>query len=415
MANRESRSWAHKSGESDVSRVFQREGAWWIDFKDARGVRRRKKVGPNKRIAKEVLDGILGSVARREHLGVIDDSPISFADFAKVWIERIGHTLKPRTHERFLGAIEKHLTLAFPGQLRGITASAAEKYVAKRLADGAQASTVNREMTVLKHMLRRAVAWEFLSRNPFLDNQGRLLEGLRPLREPAGRTRFLSLEEIDRSLAVCDFEAATSTLTRGYLRVFVVVALNTGMRRNEILSLSRRSVDWTNRIVTLVETKNGEPRHVHLNEAAYNALRLLPARIGDERLFPFKPHQITMAFHRAVTRAGIEDLRLHDTRHTFASYQAMAGVQGRGLQALLGHKDGRMTLRYSHLSDTYLKTAVNNVQLGRAPERSRELGTYLAPSDRPASAESRKPLISFGDPSGSRTRVPDVRGRCPNH
>ena len=55
------------------------------------------------------------------------------------------------------------------------------------MADGAKSSTVNREMTVLKHMLRRAVAWEYLSRNPFLDNQGGLVESLKPLKEPAAR------------------------------------------------------------------------------------------------------------------------------------------------------------------------------------------------------------------------------------
>jgi integrase len=398
-----------------MSRVFQRQGSWWIDFKDVRGLRRRRKIGPNKRVAREVLDGILGSVARREHLGVIDDSPITFHEFASVWLDRISHTLKPTSRERFLGAIENHLKPAFQGQLRSITASAAEKYVAKRLANEAQASTVNREMTVLKHMLRRAVAWEYLSRNPFLDNQGRLLEGLRPLKEPAGRTRFLSLDEIEHLLAACDFESSSAPLTKGYLRSFVVVALNTGMRRNEILSLSRRSIDWSNRIASLFETKNGEPRHVYLNDAAYEALRSLPAGIDDERIFSFQPHQVTMAFHRAAKRAGLEGLRLHDTRHTFASYQAMSGVQGRGLQALLGHKDARMTLRYSHLSDAYLKTAVNNVVLGRIVERRSEDGTHLAPSDRPPSPGSRNSLNLLGDPSGSRTRVPDVRGRCPNH
>jgi hypothetical protein len=59
----------------------------WIDFADARGVRRRKKIGPSKRVAKEVLDGMLGRVARREYLGVIDDSPIAFAEFANIWLE----------------------------------------------------------------------------------------------------------------------------------------------------------------------------------------------------------------------------------------------------------------------------------------------------------------------------------------
>jgi integrase len=373
-----------------------------------------RKIGPSKRVAKEVLDGMLGRVARREYLGVIDDSPIAFAEFANIWLARIGHNLKPTTRERFLGAIENHLKPAFPGQLRSITAATAEKYVTVRLASGAQASTINREMTVLKHMLRRAVAWEFLGRNPFLDNQGRLVEGLKPLKEPAGRTRFLSLEEVDRLLAACDFEASPSELTKGYLRAFIMVALNTGMRRNEVLSLTKRSVDWTNRVASLFETKNGEPRHVYLNGAAYEALKALPARIDDDRLFPFKPHQVTMAFHPAVKRAGIENLRLHDMRHTFASYQAMSGVQGRGLQALLGHKDARMTLRYAHLSDAYLKAAVDNVILGSSgtPASRRSIvGTNLAPSDRRPSAGSCNPLIFFGDPSGSRTRVPDVRGR----
>jgi hypothetical protein len=68
-----------------MSRVFKRETNHWIDFKDARGMRRRKKIGPSKRVAQEVLDGILGNIARRQHLGVIEDSPISFADFADIW------------------------------------------------------------------------------------------------------------------------------------------------------------------------------------------------------------------------------------------------------------------------------------------------------------------------------------------
>jgi hypothetical protein len=67
-----------------MSRVFQRNGSWWIDFKDARGVRHRKKVAPDKRIAKEVLDGILGNVARRQHLGVrTEESTLSDFEIEK--------------------------------------------------------------------------------------------------------------------------------------------------------------------------------------------------------------------------------------------------------------------------------------------------------------------------------------------
>ncbi len=336
-----------------MSRVFQRSkgGPWWIDFKDAQGVRHRKRIGPNKRIAQEVLNGIIGNVARRQHLGIIADSAISFADFASVWRERVAPSLKPRSRERWFGIVEKHLKPAFPGALRAISAASIETHIAHRLDRGAQPATVNREVTVIKHMLKRAVAWEYLSANP--------AAGIRALKEPSGRTRFLSLEEIDRLLAACD-----RAQLRHYLRPFVVVALNSGMRRNEILSLTRRTIDWSNRLITLEATKNGEVRHVYLNDAGFEALRSLPARLDGDQLFPFGPNQISMALRRALKAAGIEDCRLHDLRHTFASYQAMNGIQGRGLQALLGHKDNRMTMRYSHLSDAYLRAAVNAVNLG---------------------------------------------------
>lgn len=84
-----------------------------------------------------------------------------------------------------------------------------------------------------------------------------------------------------------------------------------------------------------------------------------------------------MLFVRAVKRAGLENAKLHDLRHTFASYQAMAGVASRGLQVLLGHKDARMTMRYSHLSESYLRVAVNGVVLGS--DKKAANGTYLAP------------------------------------
>jgi len=74
-----------------------------------------------------------------------------------------------------------------------------------------------------------------------------------------------------------------------------------------------------------------------------------------------------MTFSRMVKRAGIADFRFHDLRHSFASYQAMSGISPRGLQALLGHKDQRMTMRYSHLSDGFLREAVERVVI-RAPE-----------------------------------------------
>jgi len=118
-----------------------------------------------------------------------------------------------------------------------------------------------------------------------------------------------------------------------------------GMRRNGILGLARAAIDWQNRMVTLGTTKNGDSRH--------------------------GPNQLSMAFSRVVKRAGIEDFSLHDTRHIFASYQAMAGTPRTRPAALLEHKDGRITMRYSHLSDEYLREAVNRFNL--SPESSLQM------------------------------------------
>ncbi len=377
-----------------MSRVFRNKGSWWIDFKDAAGARRRKKIpGADKRLAREVLNSYLGKVARQEHLGVLDDSPISFADFAKEWRRRVTPTLKPGTQERWFGILEKHLKPAFPGALRAITQADVESYIARRLEEAtvdkvrviggresnrrrmrrARPATVNRELAVIKHMMRRAVDWRYVAENR--------VAKIKPLKEAPGRTRFLSLEEIGRLLEACDAEALISPLARVYLKPFVLLALNSGMRRNEILGLTRRAIDWQNRMVTLEATKNGDIRHVYLNDTAAEALRSLPARIDTDRLFPFKPSQVSMAFRRAVKRAKIADFRLHDARHTFASYQAMAGVQGRGLQELLGHKDGRMTMRYSHLADTYLRAAVNKVNLGGADATAAALSGATSDAD----------------------------------
>ncbi len=361
----------------------RRSKCYWYDFIDANGQKRRLKGTPSKRVTEELLNDKLNKVAREEHLGIVDDTGMSFARFTEIWADRILPQRRPGTAGRWQEILDLHLKPAFKGSLRSIKLGAVESYMAERLQPrpcdrcdgkkkvsgracsrcagtgerkGAAPATVNRELAVLRHILKRAVAWKYLGRYP--------LEGLKLLKEPSGRTRFLTEEEIDQLLAACGDSRSP------YLKPFALVALNTGMRRGEILSLTRRSIDWQNRVATLSQTKNGETRPAHLNDTAFEALKSLPTRL-DGRLFPFKDdHAVSRAFRRAVERAGIEDFHLHDLRHTFASYQAMGGMSSRGLQGLLGHKDGRMTLRYSHLSDAFMKAAVNRVNLGAASPAS---------------------------------------------
>ena len=95
-----------------------------------------------------------------------------------------------------------------------------------------------------------------------------------------------------------------------------------------------------------------------MNDTVYHVLKSLPHHLHSELVFPnINGNMVTVAFERACKRAKIEDLRFHDLRHTFASYLTMGGVNLRTVQTLLGHKDLRMTMRYSHLSPEHLKEA----------------------------------------------------------
>jgi integrase len=211
---------------------------------------------------------------------------------------------------------------------------------------------------VLKHILRRAYLWKDADGDRYLRHYP--LQDLKRLKEPKGRVRFLVDDELPRLLGACADSRSP------YLTPFMLVSINTGMRRGEILHLERKDINWTRRTANLRETKNGESRIVHLNDSAIEALRSLPVRI-DGRLFPFADDAvISRSFRRACARAAVHDFRLHDLRHHFASAQAMVGTSTRILQALLGHKDSRMTMRYSHLSENTLEQAVNKINIGPA-------------------------------------------------
>lgn len=181
---------------------------------------------------------------------------------------------------------------------------------------------------------------------------------------PAGRVRWLTHAEAER-------------LTSGaamHLQPLLTFLLNTGARIGEAMALSWREVDLKARRIVFLDTKNGTNRGVPLNDAAWLALANLQGREGAVFRRPDGlPYEITewrsgnieRAFGTACKRAGINDFRPHDCRHTFASWCVMAGVPLRTVAELLGHKTLNMVLRYSHLSTEHLQEAVNKI--GRAP------------------------------------------------
>ena len=178
--------------------------------------------------------------------------------------------------------------------------------------------------------------------------------------ENPGRDRFLSPDEIRNLLAECRKDPAA------FLYPLVVLAIYTGGRQGELLNLQWEDVDLRRRQVTFMNTKNGTNRTVALASPAYETLKILPHHLKSRLVFPSTTHSnkhvaIQKPWERARKKAGLEDVRFHDLRHTTASHLAMSGASLHDIATVLGHKTLAMVQRYSHLTEAHTAAAMNTM------------------------------------------------------
>jgi integrase len=216
-------------------------------------------------------------------------------------------------------------------------------------------ATVNRYLAALSHAFTIAVKeWRWVDSNP--------VSLVRKLSEPRGRVRFLSEEERSHLLSACKNSAYPQ------LYLLVVLFLSTGARRMEILSLRWGDIDLNRRVIILDETKNGERRLLPLQGHAYDLLSDYAKirHLNTELVFPSpsdlnKPIEIRIFWEKALKEADINDFRLHDLRHSAASYLAMNGATLTEIAEVLGHKTLQMVKRYAHLSDAHTASVVEKM------------------------------------------------------
>jgi integrase len=223
------------------------------------------------------------------------------------------------------------------------------------LDEGKSLSTWNRYRALLTHVFTVAVReWGWTDKNP--------CASIQPSREPRGRIRFLSENEVRALLAACREHP------HPHLHDVVLLALHTGARKDELLTLRWPCVDLARAQVRFLDTKNAEARTVPIIGRALDVLkeRSRFRTLGNDLLFPAPtkpevPCDIDRAFAQARDTAGLKDFRFHDLRHTAASYLAMAGCSLAEIGQVLGHKDSRVTARYAHLCDTHTRAVVDRL------------------------------------------------------
>lgn len=325
--------------------VYRKGKNWYIDYY-LKGRRKRKMIGPSKKLAVQVLKDVQIKMVKKEYLGVFEEKRILFEDYARLYLAYAKANKSFSTSCRD-GFSVNNLLGSFKGKyLFDITREMIDKYKAKRLEKVGPAS-VNRELACLKHMYSKAIEWGYLKANP--------AKGVKRLKEPPGRLRYLRPEEVDALLKCCSEN----------LRPLVITALNTGMRRGELLNLKWPQVDLENRKITVVDAKNNESRVIPMNQTLHRELLDLSRKVKGEYVFysrygrPFK--EIKEGFTGGLKKAKIDDFRFHDLRHTFGSHLVMQGVNLRTVQQVMGHKDIKMTMRYSHLSPEYVQEAMERL------------------------------------------------------
>jgi len=235
--------------------------------------------------------------------------------------------------------------------LRKFSTAIVEQLQTDLMSRGLKNSSCNKTLNIIKHMFNKAVEWDMAEVEVL-----KRVRKVKLLQDNSKRLRYLSKEECQVLINACD----------PHVKPIVVTALNTGMRRGEVLGLKWDNIDLRHGFILLDITKNGEKREIPINktlEALFldkNLIRRLDIPFVFYDSLTGKPYKnVKRSFYTACKRVGIRDFHFHDLRHTFASHLVMAGVDITTVKELLGHKDIKMTLRYAHLAPSHKVKAVD--------------------------------------------------------
>ncbi|XQW85673.1 tyrosine-type recombinase/integrase [Thalassotalea piscium] len=291
-------------------------------------------------------------------------------------------TRNAKTANRIVKSIKTGFPDYLEKQLATIVAWDIEKWRNLKTKSGMSPATINSYVNTLKGALSRAVEWGIIDSHDLNKVKSLKMDNavVRYLTKIEETSLYSSLRNRDRKVKD---ERENGNLFRqqrsysllpelrhcnycDYLEPLIILAVNTGMRKGEILGLEWSHIDLDKEFLTVISgnSKSGKGRHIPLNKAAKEALiNWLDDTNYQGYVFkgvdgqPIK--DIKKAWGNLLNVAEITDFRFHDLRHHFASKLVMAGVDLNTVRELMGHSDLKMTLRYAHLAPEHKAAAVN--------------------------------------------------------
>ncbi|MEK7369650.1 MAG: tyrosine-type recombinase/integrase, partial [Planctomycetota bacterium] len=289
-----------------------------------------------------------------------------FEEFASKYLEY--SKANKRSYRRDIDIIKALMPHFKSCRLSQITPEMVEKYKLERIKVVCKA-TVNRELDTFSSLFNRAIEWGRAETNP--------LRGVKDFKVDNRKERILSSEEEKRLLVVAP----------QHLKPILLVALHTGMRLREILNLPWECVDLEQGVVAIrgANSKNGRERKVPMNEVLKEVFtELYKGKDNLKWVFFNQDTQkpvgwVKRSFTTACKRAGIEGLRFHDLRHTFATRLVLNGVYLVTVKELLGHVEIETTMRYSHPTPLSKTLAVDTLLEGFSSGDGHQMDTWRTP------------------------------------
>jgi len=314
--------------------------SWGIDFYD-NGQRIKKIIG-SKQDAEHSLHLIKADSLRGE-LRLIKKSDMSFKQLTEKYLE-YGKTNGKRSLRRDQFNVKALIDYFEYFKASQINPLHIEGYKRKRLEEGRKPGTINRELACLKHMFNLAIKWKLARENPV--REVKLLK--------AEKYEMQILDRIEIDLLV---KAAEERL-----KPILIVALNTGMRRGEVMGLRWSDIDFVNYNMHIKNTKSGKDRIVPMNSLVAGTLKkqdmsgefvFLHLWESDRSL-----KNVSQSLRLACKKIGIEKFRFHDLRHNAATLMVQAGVDLVTVKEILGHSNIQTTMIYCHSSQELKRKAV---------------------------------------------------------
>ena len=316
--------------------VYKKNGAWFIRYRDIEGKQRQVKAGTTKALATELERKILAERDLQKRFGYKQKKEITFLEFIPEYFERVKTRLAQKSikeKKTFLKNMSEEIGNKLLSEID-------EEDFYNFISDKKQINTIKTYKIALQAFLTEAkeAGYNTAELNIKIKQKGNQ------------RIRYLTEEEAEKLIR-----------NSGKLRLLIIMALSTGMRKMEMLNLKWQDIDFTAKLIHIEESKNGERRSVPISDSLMKELEQEPKKNQTEKVITV--HSLEFHFRKLKKKCEIKNFHFHDLRHTFASWLAMKGVSLYTIKELLGHKSILMTQRYAHLSPDSRFSAVNLIKL----------------------------------------------------